>query len=59
METGGFNNENVDKQHTFLLNQFSDLKTKLGAIKEYNELKGRIKKQIEHSGGIEVGWLQK
>jgi hypothetical protein len=44
LEAGGFNDENVDKQHTFLLNQFADLKTKLGAIKEYNELKSRVKR---------------
>lgn len=42
LQIGGFNNENVDKQHLFLLNQHSDLKTKLGAIKEYNTLKKRI-----------------
>jgi hypothetical protein len=42
LETGGFNNENVDKQHLFLLNQHADLKTKLGAIREYNSLKSRI-----------------
>jgi len=52
LETGGFNDENVDKQHLFLLNQHADLKTKLGAIKEFNELKGRIKHKIEHSGEI-------
>ena len=40
----GFNNENVDKQHLFLLNQHVDFKSKLGAIKEYNELKRRINK---------------
>ena len=44
LESGGFNDENTDKQHLFLLNQFADLKTKLGAIKEYNELKSRINK---------------
>jgi hypothetical protein len=42
LETGGFNDENVDKQHLFLINQFADLKTKLGAIREYNALKKRI-----------------
>lgn len=47
LETGGFSNENVDKQHLFLINQHADLKTKLGAIKEYNELKERVKKKVE------------
>ncbi len=42
LETGGFNNENVDKQHLFLINQHADLKTKLGAIKEFNALKKRV-----------------
>lgn len=42
LEEGGFNNENVDKQHLFLINQHADLKTKLGAIREYNALKKRV-----------------
>jgi len=42
LEEGGFNDQNVDKQHLFLLNQHSDLKTKLGAIKEYNAVKKRV-----------------
>jgi len=42
LEEGGFNEQNVDKQHLFLINQHADLKTKLGAIKEYNTLKKRI-----------------
>lgn len=45
LETGGFTEENVDKQHLFLINQHADLKTKLGAVKEFNELKGRIIKK--------------
>lgn len=47
LETGGFNEENVDKQHLFLINQHADLKTKLGAIKEFNELKQRIQKKLD------------
>lgn len=43
----GFNEENVDKQHLFLINQHADLKTKLGAIKEFNELKQRIQKKLD------------
>jgi len=42
LETGGFTNENVDKQHLFLINQHADLKTKLGAIREFNSLKKRV-----------------
>jgi hypothetical protein len=42
LETGGFNDANVDKHHLFLINQFADLKTKMTAIKEYNALKKRV-----------------
>jgi hypothetical protein len=42
LEAQGFNDENVDKQHLFLLNQYADLKTKLGAITEYNKLRKRV-----------------
>jgi hypothetical protein len=42
LQEGGFNDTNVDRQHLFLINQFGDLKTKLGAIKEYNVLKRRV-----------------
>jgi len=47
LETSGFNDQNVDKQHLFLLNQFADYKTKLGAIREYNALKKRVENKIE------------
>lgn len=42
LEEYGFTDDHVDKQHLFLINQDADLKTKLGAIKEYNALKGRL-----------------
>jgi len=42
LETGGFSNENVDKQHLFLINQHADLKTKMAAIREFNALKKRV-----------------
>jgi len=47
LETGGFNDQNVDKQHLFLINQHADLKSKLGAIKEYNALKKRVENKLE------------
>lgn len=47
LETGGFNDENVDKQHLFLINQHADLKTKMAAIKEYNALKNRVKHKLD------------
>lgn len=56
----GFNDQNVDKQHLFLLNQYADLKTKMSAIKEYNAVKGRLASQkikiegkVEHSQNTE------
>jgi len=56
LETGGFNAENVDKQHLFLINQFSDLKTKMAAIKEFNALKNRISNKLDiTSDGKQIG----
>lgn len=46
LEEGGFNDQNVDRQHLFLINQHADLKTKMAAIKEYNA----VKKRVEPSG---------
>lgn len=42
LEDSGFNDVAVDKQLAFLLTQHTDLKTKLGAIKEFNKLKARV-----------------
>lgn len=42
LELHGLNDIFVDKQLEFLITQNSDFKTKLGSIKEYNVLKGRI-----------------
>src|SRR3990167_982426 len=38
----GFNEAFIDKQLSFLITQHADFPTKLGAIKEFNKLKGRI-----------------
>ena len=46
-EAGGLNDTFVDKQLSKLLVQDADFRTKLGAIKEYNALKARIKNQHE------------
>lgn len=50
LEETGYSEPHVDKQLSFLLTQHADLPTKLGAIKEYNKLKGRIteKAKVEH-----------
>lgn len=56
LETGGFNEVNVDKQHLFLINQFSDLKSKMAAIKEFNVLKNRVKNKLDlTSDGKPIG----
>ena len=59
LSTGGFNNENVDKQHLFLINQHGDLKTKMAAIKEFNELKNRVQKKLDLnlSGSVSLSKL--
>ena len=49
LESGGLNDSNVEKQLLFLINQHSDLKVKRGAIGEYNKLKARIIKKIDHT----------
>lgn len=44
LEESGLNDVNVDKQLGLLINQHVDLKTKLGAIKEYNDMKERVRR---------------
>lgn len=41
LEAGGFNDENIEKQHLFLVNQFTDLGTKMRAISDFYKLKGK------------------
>jgi len=45
----GLNDSFIDKQLKFLITQHSDFRTKLGAIAEYNKLKARIIKKIDHT----------
>lgn len=49
MEEKGFNDQNADKQLLFLMSQHSDFNSKLGAIREYNKIKGRITQKIDHT----------
>lgn len=49
LESGSLNDAHVDKQLAFLITQNAELNTKLGAIKEYNTLKARIKHKIDHN----------
>jgi hypothetical protein len=45
---------NADKQLSFLIIQNAELSTKLGAIKEFNALKNRIKTNLNISGQVEL-----
>ena len=42
LEEWWLNDQNVDKQLSFLITQFDDKGSKLAAIKEYNRLKARV-----------------
>lgn len=56
LEAGGLNDQFVDKQLGFLITQHSDFSNKLGAIKEYNQLKQRVMKKLDiTSGGKPIG----
>lgn len=57
MKLEGFNDETVDKELLFLMKQDSELSTKLGAIREYNQLQNRIQKKIDlTSKGEKIGF---
>lgn len=47
LNLGGLSDERVDKELLFLIEQNAELGTKLGAIKEYNQLQSRIKNKLE------------
>jgi len=47
LELGGLSNERVDKELLFLITQDAEFSAKLGAIKEYNQLKNRIQKKLD------------
>lgn len=57
-EAHGLNDTFVDKQLEKLICQDADFKTKLGAIQEYNKMKGRIIDRKEISGGFELRSLR-
>lgn len=54
LEADGFNDQFVDKQIKFLMTQNADFGSKLGAIKEYNKLKARIKDKLEITGNVVI-----
>lgn len=49
-ESRGLNDQFVDKQLEKLITQDADFKTKVSAIKEYNQLKKRISNKVELTG---------
>lgn len=53
-EAHGLNDTFVDKQLEKLICQDADFRTKLGAIQEYNKMKGRIIDKKEIKGEIEM-----
>lgn len=55
MNLGILNDERVDRELSFLIEQDVELRTKLGAISEYNKLKARIHNKLElDSSNIEI-----
>ncbi len=52
LSKGGLNDQAVDKQLDFLIKQKAEMGVSLGAIKEYNKLRGRITDKIEAKGLI-------
>lgn len=51
LEEEGLNDQNVDKQLLFIINQHADFKSKVAAIREYNKLKQRITDKVDHTSG--------
>lgn len=47
LDKNGFNDENIDAQHLFLVNQFEDLAVKARMVEHYNKLKQRVVAKIE------------
>lgn len=47
LDKEGFNDQNVDKQHLFIINQKKDLNVAMKGIQEYNKLKKRVNASIE------------
>lgn len=51
LEEEGLNNAFIDKQLKFLVTQYADFGSKLGAIREYNKLKQRIVEKTDITSG--------
>lgn len=48
------NDQVVDKELAFVILQKSELSSKVAAIREYNQLKQRIKNKLELTGNLEI-----
>ncbi len=58
LEQNGLSDQFIDKQMLFLITQHSDFSAKLGAIREYNKIKGRITEKVDHtSKGEKIGTI--
>lgn len=54
-ESSDLSDDVVDNELAFVIKQNADFGSKVAAIKEYNQLKQRIIKKIEHSGAVDTG----
>lgn len=52
LEDSGLNDQNVDKQLLFLIDQHEDKGSKIAAIREYNKLKQRIVEKVDVNAQI-------
>ena len=52
LDDAGLNDQFVDKQLLFLINQHADFGAKVSAIREYNKLKQRIETKVSLTGKI-------
>lgn len=59
LELGPLNDQNVDRELAFVIAQRADLGAKMAGIREYNSLKARIIKKLEHTGkdGAPISFL--
>lgn len=56
LEEGWLNDQFVDRQLLFLMQQYGDLWSKMSAIKEYNKVKQRITSNVNLSWGLTIDW---
>jgi hypothetical protein len=54
LEEYGFNDDSVEKQHLFLLNQHADLKTKMKAVDIFYKVRGKYPKEAKGDVNINV-----